>query len=58
LSEHSKQPGLSQIMHVNGTARDATVSATVGGSPLSPSDLQFAFLANQLSLNIQRCIGC
>jgi hypothetical protein len=57
-SQHSKQAGLSQIIHVNGIARDATVSATVGGSPLSPSDLYFAFLAKTLSLNLQRCIGC
>jgi hypothetical protein len=56
-SQHSKQPGLSQIIHVNGTARAATVSAIVGGRALSPSDLQFAFLAYTLSVNITRCIG-
>jgi hypothetical protein len=56
-SQHSKQPGLSQIIHVNGTARDATVSATVGGNALSPGDLDFAFLAKTLSINIVRCTG-
>jgi hypothetical protein len=57
FNHHFKSDGFSEIDHFNGTDRDATATGTVGGLPLSASDLEFADLGTTNAAIITICIG-